>query len=94
MLDDRKSRILQSLIEEYIRTGEPVSSQTILDHAKLDVSSATIRNELATLEGYGFITQPHTSSGRIPTRQGYRYYVDHGTPGHLRVATHARIEAF
>ena len=94
MLDDRKSRILQSLVEEHIRTGEPVSSQAILDHSDLDVSSATIRNELAALEGYGFITQPHTSSGRIPTRQGYRYYVDHGSPGHLRVATHARIEAF
>ena len=94
MLDDRKSRILQSLVEEHIRTGEPVSSQAILDHSDLDVSSATIRNELAALEGYGFITQPHTSSGRIPTRQGYRYYVDHGRPGQLRVATHARIEAF
>ncbi len=94
MLDDRKSRILQSLVEEHIRTGEPVSSQAILDHSDLDVSSATIRNELAALEGYGFITQPHTSSGRVPTRQGYRYYVDHGSPGHLRVATHARIEAF
>jgi heat-inducible transcriptional repressor len=94
MLDDRKSRILQSLVEEHIRTGEPVSSQAILDHSDLDVSSATVRNELAALEAYGFITQPHTSSGRIPTRQGYRYYVDHGTPGHLRVATHARIEAF
>lgn len=94
MLDDRKSRILQSLVEEHIRTGEPVSSQAILEHSDLDVSSATIRNELAALEGYGFITQPHTSSGRIPTRQGYRYYVDHGSPGHLRLATHARIEAF
>jgi len=94
MLDDRKSRILQSLVEEHIRTGEPVSSQAILDHSDLDVSSATIRNELAALESYGFVTQPHTSSGRIPTRQGYRYYVDHGTPAHLRVATHARIEAF
>ncbi len=94
MLDDRKSRILQSLVEEHIRTGEPVSSQAILDHSDLDVSSATIRNEMAALEGYGFITQPHTSSGRIPTRQGYRYYVDHGSPVHLRVATHARIEAF
>ncbi len=94
MLDDRKSRILQSLVEEHIRTGQPVSSQAILDHSDLDVSSATIRNELATLESYGFVTQPHTSSGRVPTRQGYRYYVDHGSPGKLRVATRARIEAF
>jgi heat-inducible transcriptional repressor len=94
MLDDRKSRILQSLVEEHIRTGEPVSSQAILDHSDLDVSSATIRNELASLEAYGFVAQPHTSSGRVPTRQGYRYYVDHGKPTQLRVATHARIEAF
>ena len=94
MLDDRKSRILQSLVEEHIRTGEPVSSQAVLDHSDLDVSSATIRNELAALEAYGFVAQPHTSSGRIPTRQGYRYYVDHCQPAHLRVATHARIEAF
>jgi heat-inducible transcriptional repressor len=94
MLDDRKSLILQSLVEEHIHTGQPVSSQAILDHSDLDVSSATIRNELAALEAYGFVVQPHTSSGRIPTRQGYRYYVDHGSPGTLRVATRARIEAF
>lgn len=94
MLDDRKSRILQSLVEEHIRTGEPVSSQAVLDHSDLDVSSATVRNELAALESYGFVAQPHTSSGRVPTRQGYRYYVDHCRPALLRVATHARIEAF
>jgi heat-inducible transcriptional repressor len=94
MLDDRKSRILQSLVEEHIRTGEPVSSQAVLDHSDLDVSSATVRNELAALEAYGFVAQPHTSSGRVPTRQGYRYYVDHCRPAHLRLATHARIEAF
>ena len=94
MLDNRKSRILQSLVEEHIRTGEPVSSQAVLDHSDLDVSSATIRNELAALEAYGFVAQPHTSSGRVPTRQGYRYYVDHCQPAHLRAATHARIEAF
>ena len=94
MLDDRKSRILQSLVEEHIRTGEPVSSQGVLDHGDFSVSSATIRNELASLEAYGFVVQPHTSSGRVPTRQGYRYYVDHCQPALLRVATHARIEAF
>lgn len=94
MLDDRKSRILQSLVEEHIRTGEPVSSQAVLDHGDFSVSSATIRNELASLEAYGFVVQPHTSSGRVPTRQGYRYYVDHCQPALLRVATHARIEAF
>ncbi|MEN8114936.1 MAG: heat-inducible transcriptional repressor HrcA [Actinomycetota bacterium] len=94
MLDDRKARILQALVEEYIRTGEPVSSRAILDHSALDVSSATIRNELARLESYGFVAQPHTSAGRIPTHSGYRYYVDHCSPARLRSATHDRIRAF
>ena len=94
MLDDRKARVLQALVEEYIRTGEPVSSQVILDRSALDVSSATIRNEVARLESYGFVAQPHTSSGRIPTHQGYRYYVDHCSPARLRSATHDRIRSF
>jgi len=94
MLDDRKARVLQALVEEYIRTGEPVSSQMILDRSALDVSSATIRNEVARLESYGFVAQPHTSSGRIPTHQGYRYYVDHCSPARLRSATHDRIRSF
>jgi heat-inducible transcriptional repressor len=94
MLDDRKARVLQALVEEYIRTGEPVSSQVILERSALDVSSATIRNEVARLESYGFVAQPHTSSGRIPTHQGYRYYVDHCSPARLRSATHERIRSF
>jgi heat-inducible transcriptional repressor len=94
MLDDRKARILQALVEEYIRTGEPVSSRAVLDCSALDVSSATIRNELARLESYGFVAQPHTSAGRIPTHQGYRYYVDHCSPARLRSATHDRIRSF
>jgi heat-inducible transcriptional repressor len=94
MLDDRKARVLQALVEEYIRTGEPVSSQMILERSALDVSSATIRNEVARLESYGFVAQPHTSSGRIPTHQGYRYYVDHCSPARLRSATHDRIRSF
>jgi heat-inducible transcriptional repressor len=94
MLDDRKARVLQALVEEYIRTGEPVSSQVILERSALDVSSATIRNEVARLESYGFVAQPHTSSGRIPTHQGYRYYVDHCSPARLRSATHDRIRSF
>ena len=76
MLDDRRSTVLKALVEEYIRTGEPVSSGTVLDHSGLDVSSATIRNDLARLESYGFVEQPHTSAGRVPTRQGFRFYVD------------------
>jgi heat-inducible transcriptional repressor len=94
MLDDRKSLVLQALVEEYIRTGEPVSSHAILDRSGLDVSSATVRNDLARLEGYGFVAQPHASAGRIPTHQGYRYYVDHCSPGRLRAATRQRIEQF
>jgi len=94
MLDDRKAHVLQALVEEYIRTGEPVSSQVILERSALDVSSATIRNEVSRLESYGFVAQPHTSSGRIPTHQGYRYYVDHCSPALLRSATHDRIRSF
>ena len=94
MLDDRHSLVLQALVEEYIRTGQPVSSQTVLERSGLSVSSATVRNDLAKLESYGFVAQPHTSAGRIPTPGGYRYYVDHCSPARLRSATRARIEGF
>ncbi|MDK1010054.1 MAG: heat-inducible transcriptional repressor HrcA [Actinomycetota bacterium] len=94
MLDSRRSEILKALIEEYIRTGEPVSSQAVLDLSGLDVSSATVRNDLAQLESYGFVTQPHTSSGRIPTHQGYRFYVDHLSPERLRQTTRNQIDKF
>ena len=94
MLDDRRSLVLQMLVEEYIRTGQPVSSRAVLERCSIDVSSATIRNDLAKLESYGFVTQPHTSAGRVPTPAGYRYYVDHCSPTKLRSATRERIEAF
>lgn len=94
MLDDRRSVVLQALVEEYIRTGQPVSSRAVLEHCAVDVSSATIRNDLAKLESYGFVTQPHTSAGRVPTPAGYRYYVDHCSPTKLRNATRERIESF
>lgn len=94
MLDDRRTAILQALVEEYISTGQPVSSQTVLERSGLKVSSATIRNDLARLESYGFVEQPHTSAGRVPTPQGYRFYVDHASPGRLRAATRSRIESF
>ncbi|MFQ5555333.1 MAG: heat-inducible transcriptional repressor HrcA [Acidimicrobiia bacterium] len=94
MLDDRRARVLQALVEEYIRTGQPVSSRIVLEESGLEVSSATVRNDLAKLESYGFVAQPHTSAGRVPTDQGYRYFVDHCAPGTLRSATRARIEAF
>ncbi|WP_420613202.1 heat-inducible transcriptional repressor HrcA [Candidatus Spongiisocius sp.] len=76
MLDGRRARILRIMIEEHIRTGEPVSSRAILESGNLAVSSATIRTELVALEAAGYAFQPHTSAGRIPTPQAYRYYVD------------------
>jgi heat-inducible transcriptional repressor len=94
MLDDRKSAILRELVEEYITTGEPVSSRAILERAQLECSAATVRNELAVLENDGYIMKPHTSAGRVPTDRGYRYFVDHLSPGSLRRRTRDRIETF
>ena len=75
-LTARKQKILSAVVESYISDGEPVGSKSLISKAELNVSSATIRNELAELTELGFLIQPHTSAGRIPTRQGYRYYVD------------------
>lgn len=75
-LDDRKMRILQAIIRNYLETGEPVGSRTISKFTDLNLSSATIRNEMADLEELGYIVQPHTSAGRIPSDSGYRLYVD------------------
>ncbi len=76
MLDERKKRILQAIIDEYISTAEPVSSGALVQKYGLDCSSATIRNEMAELEKGGYLDKPHTSSGRVPSAQGYRLYVD------------------
>lgn len=75
-LDERKTKILQAIIRNYLETGEPVGSRTISKYTDLNLSSATIRNEMADLEEMGYIIQPHTSAGRIPSDQGYRFYVD------------------
>ena len=75
-LDDRKKKILQAVIRNYLETGEPVGSRTISKYTDLNLSSATIRNEMADLEEMGYILQPHTSAGRIPSDKGYRLYVD------------------
>lgn len=75
-LDDRKLKILQAIIQNYLDTGEPVGSRTISKYTDLNLSSATIRNEMSDLEDMGYIIQPHTSAGRIPTDKGYRLYVD------------------
>ena len=93
MLDDRKAAILRELVEEHISTGEPVSSRAIVE-AGLDCSSATVRNELAVLEAEGYIIKPHTSAGRVPADRGYRYYLDHLSPGSLRRSTQSRIANF
>ena len=76
MLNDRKKEILQAIVEEYIETAEPVSSKAIVEKRGLDYSSATIRNDMAELEKIGLLDKPHTSSGRVPSAKGYRYYVD------------------
>lgn len=75
-LDQRKKIILKAVIRNYLETGEPVGSRTISKYTDLNLSSATIRNEMADLEEMGYIVQPHTSAGRIPSDQGYRFYVD------------------
>lgn len=75
-IDDRKRKILQAIIDDYIDTAEPVGSRTIVKKCDLGLSPATIRNEMADLEDMGFLKQPHTSAGRVPSLVGYRYYVD------------------
>lgn len=79
-LAPRKSKILSAVVESYIRTGEPVGSKALLDQMDLSVSSATIRNEMASLSEMGYLLQPHTSAGRIPSHKGYRHYIDHMMP--------------
>ena len=76
-LDERKIKILDAIIRNYLATGEPVGSRTISKFTDLNLSSATIRNEMSDLEELGYILQPHTSAGRIPSDKGYRFYVDH-----------------
>ena len=75
-LDERKKKVLQAIVEEYINTAEPVSSGSITKGHGLDYSSATIRNDMAQLENIGFLDKPHTSAGRVPSAEGYRYYVN------------------
>jgi heat-inducible transcriptional repressor len=76
-LDDRKATILRAIVEEHITTAQPVGSQTIARSSNLGVSSATVRNDMTVLEREGYLVQPHTSAGRVPTDRGYRFFVDH-----------------
>ncbi len=95
MLDDRKTAILAAVVQEYIGTAQPVGSGSIAGRPEIAVSSATVRNELAVLESEGYLVQPHTSAGRIPTDKGYRYFVDHMTkPGQLDQMTQRQVGEF
>jgi len=80
ILSDRQLKILEAIINDYIQTAEPIGSRTIVKKYGMGISSATIRNEMSDLEEMGFITQPHTSSGRVPSEKGYRFYVDSMMP--------------
>ncbi|PJA54730.1 MAG: heat-inducible transcription repressor HrcA, partial [Candidatus Marinimicrobia bacterium CG_4_9_14_3_um_filter_48_9] len=75
-LTERESLVLCSVVQKFIQDGVPVASRNLAEMPELNVSSATIRNILFQLEAYGLLTHPHTSAGRIPTQEGYRYYVD------------------
>lgn len=95
MLDERKTAILSAVVQEYIATAFPVGSTHIADAPGVHVSSATVRNEMAVLEQEGYLVQPHTSAGRIPTDKGYRMFVDHLTPsGTVDAATRAQVGEF
>jgi heat-inducible transcriptional repressor len=94
-LDERKAAILRTIVEHYVDSAQPVGSQTVTQTAGLGVSAATVRNEMSVLERDGFIAQPHTSAGRVPTDSGYRYYVDHlSGVGALPPAERRRIADF
>ena len=95
MLDERKTAILRAVVKEYIETAQPVGSGHIARSPEVRVSSATIRNEMAVLEQEGYLTQPHTSAGRVPTDKGYRYFVDHlSAPGRLDAVRTEQVREF
>lgn len=95
MLDERKTAILRAVVQEYIATAQPVGSTHVAKASGVQVSSATVRNEMAVLEQEGYLAQPHTSAGRIPTDKGYRFFVDHmAPPGRLDSEASQRVGAF
>lgn len=95
MLDERKAAILRAVVEEYIDTAQPVGSAHVVRSTGVKVSSATVRNDMATLEQEGYLRQPHTSAGRIPTEKGYRFFVDHlEAPAALRGADAVQVRSF
>ncbi len=94
MLDERKTSILRAVVEEYIHTAQPVGSSHVAASAQVAVSSATVRNDMATLEADGYLQQPHTSAGRIPTEKGYRWFVDALSEPSLDRAASQQVRAF
>ena len=95
MLDERKAAILRAVVEEYIDTAQPVGSSHVARSSRVHVSSATVRNDMATLEQEGYLRQPHTSAGRIPTEKGYRFFVDTlGQPASLRRNDAVQVRSF
>ncbi|MCS5683298.1 MAG: heat-inducible transcriptional repressor HrcA [Acidimicrobiales bacterium] len=93
-MDERKAAVLRAVVESFIDTAQPVGSRAVSDLSDLRVSAATIRNEMASLEAEGYLAQPHTSAGRVPTDAGYRYFVDRLGPGHLDEAETRQISSF
>jgi heat-inducible transcriptional repressor len=94
-MDERKAEILRAIVEEYVSTAQPVGSKRIAETRDLGVSAATIRNDMGALEREGYLTQPHTSAGRVPTDLGYRYYVDHlADPAVLAPTQRREVNAF
>src|SRR5450631_1855614 len=94
-LDARKAAILNAVVTEYIGSAQPVGSQHVVDAPGVSVSSATVRSDMAALERDGYLTQPHTSAGRIPTDKGYRFFVDTlGAPGALGPVQRQEVRRF
>jgi len=93
-LDARKATILEAVVAEHIDTAQPVGSSSVAHSADLDVSPATVRSEMVALEREGYLAQPHTSAGRVPTDKGYRYFVDHLKSGVMNSAQQHQIQDF
>jgi heat-inducible transcriptional repressor len=95
MLDERKATILRAVVTEYIETAQPVGSGHVAKSTEVSVSSATVRNDMAALEAEGYLAQPHTSAGRVPTEKGYRFFVDQlGGPGRLGATETQQVRSF
>ena len=90
-MNTRQAQILKLIVDEYIRSAEPVSSKQLCEYYKLPFSSATVRNDMAVLEDLGLIAQPHTSAGRVPTEKAYRFYIQQGQPAKVNKGVSIKI---